>query len=163
MKKYSKYTKEEIENSVNNSHSLSESMRKMGLIPRGRNYMRFRSMVKYFKIDTSHFNQKHSVHLLKRHSVESFKKEVLKKNGKRWVSTAIKVKIFKYELLKEECVECGIGSTWKRKKLVLHLDHIDGDYRNNEIENLRILCPNCHSQTETYCNKGSRSSKKDAC
>ena len=45
------------------------------------------------------------------------------------------------------------SSEWDGKPLVLHLDHINGDHSDNRIENLRILCPNCHSQTLTYCGK----------
>ena len=56
---------------------------------------------------------------------------------------------------KEECVSCGLGTEWNNKSIVLHLDHIDGNNRNNNFSNLRFLCPNCHSQTETYCGKGS--------
>ena len=48
------------------------------------------------------------------------------------------------------CKECGIGEEWQGKQLVLELDHIDGDNQNNKPENLRILCPNCHSQTHTF-------------
>jgi Zn finger protein HypA/HybF involved in hydrogenase expression len=48
-----------------------------------------------------------------------------------------------------ECWECGL-SEWLKGELVLELDHIDGDNKNNEIFNLRFLCPNCHSQTKTY-------------
>lgn len=48
-----------------------------------------------------------------------------------------------------KCYECQI-STWNEKPLSLELDHIDGDSRNNEIENLRLLCSNCHSQTSTW-------------
>jgi 5-methylcytosine-specific restriction endonuclease McrA len=47
------------------------------------------------------------------------------------------------------CSECGI-SDWNGKELRLELDHIDGDSTNNLVENLRLLCPNCHSQTPTY-------------
>jgi DNA-binding transcriptional ArsR family regulator len=49
-----------------------------------------------------------------------------------------------------QCVECGI-SEWRGKTLVLHLDHINGQNNDDRLENLRLVCPNCHSQTDTYC------------
>ena len=58
------------------------------------------------------------------------------------------------ELLLEEqggfCKECGNGQTWNGKPLTLQLDHIDGNNENNLKENLRMLCPNCHTQTPTW-------------
>ena len=48
-----------------------------------------------------------------------------------------------------KCVECGIKD-WNGKDIVLEIDHINGDNTDNRIENLRYLCPNCHSQTSTY-------------
>jgi len=52
------------------------------------------------------------------------------------------------------CFECGQEGMWNGKKLRLQLDHIDGNSDNNSLYNLRILCPNCHTQTETYGAKG---------
>ena len=48
------------------------------------------------------------------------------------------------------CSECGQDSMWNGKQLVLQLDHIDGHTTNNNLDNLRLLCPNCHSQTPTW-------------
>ncbi|MBV9041840.1 MAG: HNH endonuclease, partial [Acidimicrobiia bacterium] len=50
------------------------------------------------------------------------------------------------DLLQNRCAECGIHE-WHGRELTLHLDHIDGDPMNNELSNLRLLCPNCHSLT----------------
>lgn len=55
--------------------------------------------------------------------------------------------------LEEVCEKCGLGPEWEDELLVLQIDHIDGDAKNNRIENLRILCPNCHTQTDTWGNK----------
>lgn len=50
------------------------------------------------------------------------------------------------------CAHCGI-SEWRGKRLVLHLDHVNGINNDNRLVNIRLLCPNCHSQTDTYCNR----------
>lgn len=54
------------------------------------------------------------------------------------------------------CYECGQQSEWNGKPLVLQFDHIDGDPCNNNLDNLRILCPNCHTQTTTWGGKNSK-------
>ncbi len=53
----------------------------------------------------------------------------------------------------EQCAICGIGTTWQGKRLTLHIDHINGDFLDNRPENVRFLCPNCHSQTPTFANR----------
>ena len=53
------------------------------------------------------------------------------------------------------CSICNIEE-WNNKPLSMQLDHIDGDPHNHKLENLRLICPNCHSQTETYCGRNKR-------
>jgi hypothetical protein len=65
-------------------------------------------------------------------------------------SKAVKKKLFAAGMKKEECEECGLGPFWNGRKLTLQLDHIDGDRTNNSFGNLRIICPNCHTQTDTF-------------
>ncbi len=77
--------------------------------------------------------------------------EDLLKEDVSTTSSRLKAKLFVAGLLREECSDCGIGPEWNGKKLTLQLDHVDGNRRNNLLINLRILCPNCHSQTDTFC------------
>jgi Zn finger protein HypA/HybF involved in hydrogenase expression len=58
-----------------------------------------------------------------------------------------------------KCNECGIAN-WNGKEIALHIDHIDGNSDNNFPSNLRFLCPNCHSQTHTYCGRNKKNSKR---
>lgn len=67
----------------------------------------------------------------------------------------IRSEIIKNKLLPYMCDKCGI-SEWKGNSLSLHLDHINGINNDNRLDNLRFLCPNCHSQTDTYCGKANR-------
>lgn len=58
-----------------------------------------------------------------------------------------------------KCVSCNIAE-WNNKPISLHLDHIDGNSDNNIPSNIRLLCPNCHSQTETFCGRNKKNSKR---
>ena len=64
-------------------------------------------------------------------------------------SNHLKLRLIKAGVLEYKCKRCGIDQ-WLNNKLVLQLDHINGDHYDNRIENLRLLCPNCHSQTPTF-------------
>lgn len=71
--------------------------------------------------------------------------------GGRW--SKVKGRLIELKLLPYECVWCGLKNEWNSKPLVLQLDHIDGDRRNNVLGNLRLLCPNCHTQTATFSSR----------
>jgi len=72
--------------------------------------------------------------------------DVLKSGSSRWCK---KAKLLREGYLADRCSRCGI-SEWRGERLVIQIDHINGVRNDWRIENLRMLCPNCHSQTETY-------------
>jgi hypothetical protein len=72
-------------------------------------------------------------------------------------SSKLRQRLVAEGLLVPECAECGLRE-WRGQQLPLHLDHINGDHTDNRLENLRILCPNCHSITATWCRRTSRRS-----
>lgn len=81
------------------------------------------------------------------------------KKGSTIPNSVIKKHMLTVFSIPEKCNECGL-TTWMGKKLTLELDHIDGDSSNNELSNLRLLCPNCHSQTKTFRGRGINKGKQ---
>lgn len=59
------------------------------------------------------------------------------------------------------CEECGITDTYNGKPITLQCDHIDGNNDNHNLDNLRLLCPNCHSQTHTWCGRNKKDTKRN--
>ncbi|KKK65833.1 hypothetical protein LCGC14_2970170, partial [marine sediment metagenome] len=77
----------------------------------------------------------------------------------KWRSSAtLKARIL-LRGVEEICVACGLMPTWAEKPLTLQLDHANGDSKDNRFENLRFLCPNCHSQTSTFGGKRNAKTK----
>jgi len=70
----------------------------------------------------------------------------------------VKQRIVNQSLLEYKCVKCGIDS-WQGESIVLDLDHINGNNLDNRLINLRFLCPNCHSQTDTYKGRNKNTGK----
>lgn len=79
-------------------------------------------------------------------------KEILNGDHPHYQSFKLKNKLFKFGYKENKCEICGVNK-WMGKDINCELDHIDGDRTNHKLENLRILCPNCHSQTETFRSK----------
>ena len=78
--------------------------------------------------------------------------EILEGKHPHYQTLKLKKRLLKESILVNKCSCCGI-TQWNKKEISLHLDHIDGDNHNHVLDNLRLLCPNCHSQTDTWCGK----------
>ncbi len=81
--------------------------------------------------------------------------EILNGQHRSYTRGSLKRRLLRSGLKKNECEHCGL-KTWHGKMLTMHLDHINGDSWDHRFSNLRMLCPNCHSQTTTYCGRNAR-------
>jgi 5-methylcytosine-specific restriction endonuclease McrA len=82
--------------------------------------------------------------------------ESIFKVGSTYSRHHLKRKLIKENWIPYECAVCQNPGEWQGSKLVLQLDHVNGVSSDNRIQNLRFICPNCHSQTDTYAGKNSK-------
>ena len=87
--------------------------------------------------------------------------EILEGLHPSYSTTRLKERLIEEKVFAYFCVGCGIVD-WNSQPIVLQLDHIDGNNSNHRLDNLRLLCPNCHSQTDTYAGKNNKSSCSSA-
>ena len=150
-----RWTTEELEEAVRSSTSIRQVISKLGLVPAGGNYQHVKEKIKDLGLDCSHFKGQgwnKGVSTGARRPVEDYLKK-----GKRVQSYRLKLRLISSGIKLAQCEICGIKE-WNNQPAPLELDHINGDHMDNRIENLRILCPNCHAQTDTY-----RGKNKSAC
>jgi len=95
-----------------------------------------------------------------KHGIEKTNEEVFVENS-TYARHNIKRRLIKQKMIEYVCQDCGIDRNWNGKKLSLQLDHINGVNNDNRIENLRFLCPNCHSQTDNFSGKSCRKIKPE--
>lgn len=149
------YTIEDLRTAVGLSSSYSETLSRLGKSKTGGAYELLQRKIRQHNIDVNHFgvnkrkycfNKKHwslvlvnNPTLLNRMCTHKLRRALLE-YGREY-----------------KCEDCPNTGTWNGKDIVLEIDHIDGDWHNNDKENLRFLCPNCHSQTKTYYNQKQQS------
>ena len=163
-KKIIKFSESEIKQIVQNTQSAAEACRKLGLADKSGNTTRLRKYLQELNIDFSHWtgqlwSKGKTVLTDDRVSKKTDKENVFIENSEVCRSY-VRHLVLKNNLLKYECSLCQMIPFWNGKKLVFQLDHINGKRNDHRLENLRWLCPNCHSQTETYCGKKNTGSTK---
>lgn len=148
---------EKFQELLNTSNSFVDILIKVGLDPYNGNHKTLNHRIKEEGFDITILEQnrkrnqeRHMKSLLER---KNYKLEDILVENSNFSRKNLKNKILEYNLIPYECYICKNKGEWLNKTLSLHLDHINGVNNDNRLENLRFLCPNCHSQTNTYCGK----------
>jgi DNA-binding CsgD family transcriptional regulator len=144
------YTDSELQVAVEQSASLAETLRGLGLKPSGGNYETLKRRIAACNLDTSHFRG--SGWLKGQRNVATSKRamaDILVRNSDYRNTNRLKQRLITEGYLDPCCAACNL-TEWRGQPIPLELDHINGDRRDNRIENLRLLCPNCHALTPTY-------------
>lgn len=153
---------EKLIESVKNNITLAGVLRDMGFKPAGGNYASIKKWIKKLNLDTSHWLGKY--YFIKNKKISKNKKTPLNNilvENSDYNRVYLKHRLIEENLLENKCSRCGLEPIWNGEKLTLQLDHINGVNNDNRLENLRLLCPNCHTQTNTW--GGKRFKKENKC
>jgi 5-methylcytosine-specific restriction endonuclease McrA len=152
------YTKEWLEELCLNSYSFAEVLRKAGRKQSGGNQTTLKKKINEFKIDISHFTGQRWQQSPNQDNQDYSNREKYQIEDIFIMNSPVSQKVMRgyverHNLLEYKCQNCGCDGHWQNGIISLEIDHIDGDNTNNQLSNLRYLCPNCHALTETYRGK----------
>ncbi|MFI6649854.1 HNH endonuclease [Streptomyces sp. NPDC050529] len=151
-----RWTKEVLEPAVAASKSVHEVLRRLGLELVGGHHTNISRRIKAYGLDTSHFAQPSPSGIKQRRRTPQ---ELLVKDesphARRIPGARLKAAMLASGVA-DRCAACAAEPTWRGLPLPLEVDHINGIWRDNRPENLRLLCPNCHSATDTYRGRGKK-------
>jgi hypothetical protein len=148
-RRWTSWSDEQLRNAVSSSTNYSAAIRKLGLIPEGGNYRQVKRRVRELALDTSHFAS--AITFLVGGGRKAAPISELLVAGSEQSSHGLKKRLFAEGLKFPACEICGWAARRPSDGVIpVELDHINGDNLDNRIENLRILCPNCHSLQTTH-------------
>jgi len=150
-----KWTENQLKEAVKKSRSVRQILHCLGLKEAGGNYTQLKKYISFYKIDISHFKGRGWSKGLHFPFKPKLPLEKILTRNSYFQSYKLKNRLIREGLKPLYCEECGWAKRSKDGRLPLELDHINGDARDNRLENLRILCPNCHSLKSTHrsCNQ----------
>jgi Zn finger protein HypA/HybF involved in hydrogenase expression/predicted nucleic acid-binding Zn ribbon protein len=145
--------KEELQFLLDNSSSIAEVIEKIGLDPYNGNHKTLNQRIKEENFDLSKLENNRTIKNKQIGIKNRFPLNNILTENSNYNRSQLKKRLVEDNLLEYKCSSCGIIDVWNNKPISLQLDHINGINNDNRLKNLRFLCPNCHSQTETYCGK----------
>jgi hypothetical protein len=156
MPRVRKWTDEQFIEAVRNGRSVRGVLLALGLHPTGANYLTVHMTVARLGLDTSHWTGKGYLRgKSHNYATRTPLEEILVEKSTYTDRSEIKKRLVRAGLLAPRCAICGLTS-WRGKPLSLVLDHVNGVNNDHRLANLRLLCPNCHSQQDTFAGRNRR-------
>jgi hypothetical protein len=140
-----KWSKTQLKNAIEKSKSYRQVLQRIGLKEAGGNYQQIKKYIEEYNFDIKHFTGKVWNKGLKGIGKPRIPLEKILVKNSTYQSFKLKKRLFVAKIKEKKCEECGWAKTNLDGYLPLELDHINGDHSDNRLENLRVLCPNCHS------------------
>ncbi|MFE6761920.1 HNH endonuclease signature motif containing protein [Streptomyces sp. NPDC057689] len=140
----------QLETAVAESRSLAAVLEALGHVDNGGARIRLKRDIEKYQLSTAHFvGQGHSAGTRSPSRKEADEILVLRDGASR-TRTSLLRRALDDVGLPRACAVCGTGESWRGRRLVLEIDHINGNRADDRQDNLRYLCPSCHSQTATF-------------
>lgn len=156
MSRVRSWTDEDLIKAVALSRSIRQVIFRLRLVPAGGNYRQVQRRIVLLKLDVSHFTGKGRNKGKRYHCKSRTPIEALLIAGSVVQSYKLKLRLFETGLKEPKCELCGWSETSIDGRIPVELDHQNGDNTDNRLENLRILCPNCHSLQLTHRGKNKK-------
>ncbi|MEK9194253.1 MAG: HNH endonuclease [Patescibacteria group bacterium] len=156
MPKKRSWTEKELKDAVKNSKSLRQVLKKLNLREAGGNYDQVKKYIKEYDLDSGHFTGKAWNRGMRGIGRPRLSLDAILVKGSAFQSFKLKSRLFKAGLKPQYCEQCNWAERTYDGYLPLELDHINGNRHDNRLNNLRVLCPNCHSLTDNHRGRGGR-------